>query len=66
MASGELAAAEPQRIFEPDTDIAAHDRAHRYQRHLVAPGGNPIGYRRDRLDKRRIFDRRRNGIPRPP
>src|SRR6516165_4884232 len=36
IARGKLAAADPQRILEPDPDIAAHDRAHRYQRQLVA------------------------------
>ena len=39
IAGGELAAADPQRILEPDPDIAAHDRAHRHQRQLMAAGG---------------------------
>src|SRR5262249_38694225 len=29
----------PQRILEPDPDIAAHDRAHRHQWQLVTAGG---------------------------
>ena len=39
IALGELASADPQRILEPDPDIAAHDRAHRDERQLVAAGG---------------------------
>ena len=31
--------AEPQRVLQPDPDVAAHDRAHRHERHLVAAGG---------------------------
>ena len=35
----QLAAPEPQRILETDPDVAAHDRAHRDERHLVPTGG---------------------------
>src|SRR2546421_8498626 len=35
---GELAAPEPQAVFQPDAHVAAHHRAHRGDEHLVAPG----------------------------
>src|SRR5205085_2404600 len=34
--SRELAAAEPQAVFQPDAHVAAHDGAHRSDEHLVA------------------------------
>src|SRR5438105_12828462 len=34
----ELAAPEPQAIFQTDAHVAAHHRAHRGDEHLVAPG----------------------------
>src|SRR5207244_2505764 len=34
----ELAAPEPEAIFQADAHVAAHDRAHRGDEHLVAPG----------------------------
>src|SRR5215467_12905525 len=38
IALGELALADINRIFEPDPDIATHDRAHGDERHLVPSG----------------------------
>src|SRR5216683_3043932 len=35
---GELARADPQRIFEPDPHVTAHGGGHRGDRHLVAAG----------------------------